>query len=364
MSRLFPAFLSTFLVTMLVLAVLALRPGAGTAQSPVGFGADANPEGNSATALGTTQGCISVNSGDTFDMDIFVRDVESLVAWELYVAVDPAVLEFVDADMYMLLASNARSNLILESVPYSGGQHFLGAADSGRGVPESGSGVLARVTLHAKAGGLSPINVPSIDVDGDGDVDKGPRLTASGGIAVGDVTGDGVFDGPTYHAVIAVDQNCAAPPTPTLPPPSASPEPTQPSPPSDRTPPTEPKPETLERELARVFGVVPEENDSATGANAGTGSDGDPGASPGGQNSEDGSEGASSPVVLASEGSPVPADAGDDLPPASGGRSASSDGDGSRLPLWAIVLTSVVVLVSGAGASVYFAARLTERSRR
>ena len=103
----------------------------------------------------------------------------------------------------------------------------MGAADI-RGAAEYGSGVLAQLTLRAKAAGVSLISIPQIDIDDDGNVDMGPRLTSSNSGFIGDINGDDFFDGPITAGAVAVDQNCSAvevpePAPPVTEPPSSSP---------------------------------------------------------------------------------------------------------------------------------------------
>jgi hypothetical protein len=102
----------------------------------------------------------------------------------------------------------------------------MGAADIGKAY-DSGSGTLARLTLETIGKGLSPLELPQIDFNGDGPPDLGPTLSAVTFDElehVGDVNGDELFDGPTGQARIAVDASCQAPtPTPSA---STTPAPT------------------------------------------------------------------------------------------------------------------------------------------
>lgn len=332
MRRLHAAALTAFLAAALAATALALQNGNSAAQGPVLLGADTNVAGNTATTLGAADGCIEVSSGDTFDMDISVSDVSDLVGWELYLRFDPPIVDVIQADLWQFLASNPRSSLTVQSIPLSGGRHFLGAADM-RGAPESGSGVLARVTLEASGAGVSSAEIFSSDFDGDGDMDFGPRLTAAGGIPVGDTTGDGVFDGHIQHAIIAVDDRCEGQtPVVTLPP-SQTPQPGGNG--------SNPGLENPENELLRVFGVEPEqptegEQDSAEGVSS---------------NADD-SEDEPPPVVLRREATPGPG--GSTYPRSSSG--------GGGFPLWGIGLIAAAVMVTGAGVSVYIAARAGGRN--
>lgn len=338
MRRLLAAAALASLALAFGVAALVLQHGTGTARGPVELGVDANPGGNTAISLGPAEGCISVSSGDTFDLDIFVSDVDNLVHWELYFTFDSSIVEMVNADMRMFLASNPWSSVKVEWVPISDGQHFLGAADT-RLLGSSGSGVLARLTFEATGPGLSRADFLYVD-DGTGRMVKGPRLTATGRVAVGDVTGDRVFDGPTHHGFIAVDENCPTPaPTPT---PTPTPTPV----PGEDGDDDSGLDSEWENELERVFGVDPDDTD-AEGTEDGTTGDAD-----------DSEEGPAS-VVLRGESGPDASSSDEDSGNAQAGvrTSPSPSSSGGGLPLWAIGFIAAAVLVVAGGVGVYLAAR-------
>lgn len=199
------------------------------AQQAVSLAVDADPSGNTATSLGSADECAGVATGDSFQVDIVVRDVEDLLGWEAYVIYDASVLKLTDRDVRMLLAANAESNVFDASdAPVSAnGRYRVAAADiADPPAPDSGSGLLARLTFDAVAPGVSLVALPRLDVTGDGRPDVGPILTAAGGQRIGDSDGDAFFDGPTADAWIAVDTPCPSEPpplpsvTPFTPPPS------------------------------------------------------------------------------------------------------------------------------------------------
>jgi len=375
MQKLIPVALLTLLAPLFILAMLLFPHGTGTAQAPVELGADTVPDGNTATSLGTRDACVSVGAGDTFEFDIIVSDIDDLIAWELYLRFDPSIIEVVDADTAMFLADNPLSRLITKSEPASDGQHFLGAADRSL-LGASGSGVLARLTLHAKTDGLSPIDIPSIDFDDDGDMDKGPRLTASGGIPIGDMTGDRVFDGPTYHALIAVGESCPiATPIPS-PPPSPTPQPGGgATPPNTSPPPADVLPVPGDPAFEPPLDTPPPTDDGPESENSedSTPEGGPEGPSEAGPDDEevegsatDGSEeeDGSAVLVLAGERTPAPPESDDDSAPAPAGGSSTSSSPGGGFPLWAVASIAAAVLVAAAGLSVYLAARAGGRSWR
>jgi hypothetical protein len=201
-------------VAALLLSIVALTapplsvPTAG--QEPITLGIDANSEGNGPLTLSTVDPCVSVSGGDTFDVDIYIRDVEELLAWQLYVEFDPAVLEVTGRDVEMFLAGNPGSSVLDVSGRVDDpGLYPVAAADtSDPPTPDSGSGVLFRLSMRAVGRGTSEIELIVRDVDGDGLADLGPLLRNVDGDVLGDTNGDTVFDGPIESAQVAVDTAC------------------------------------------------------------------------------------------------------------------------------------------------------------
>jgi len=206
-------------VVFLGQSLLQVRDGA--AQQSLALGVDADPTGNTATSLGTIQPCVSVSSGQTFQVDVFITGVTDLLAWEAYFVYDPAVVKATRRDVQMFPAANAGSQVIdtSDSLPDQDGSYRVSAVDIAEPeAPDSGSGVLARLTLVAVSAGVSPASLPLIDMTGDTRPDFGPTLTDVAGKSIGDTNGDGLFDGPVAEAWIAVDTACPQqpPPLPTL----------------------------------------------------------------------------------------------------------------------------------------------------
>ena len=134
---------------MLVLSMaLALLPGANTghAQGPTGLGVDVVTDGNTATSVGSVQDCIEVEVDDILSVDLYVSNVDDLSAWEIPFQFDPSVVEVVDHSYRLFLPGVSFD--ISDPVPDGDGRHFLGVASFDE---SSGSGVLARITLQAKA---------------------------------------------------------------------------------------------------------------------------------------------------------------------------------------------------------------------
>jgi len=208
--------LASATLTAMMLALAAstggiLARGYSAAQEAVSIGVDADPTGNTATSLGPIDSCVSVSTGDTFQVDLFVTDVPDLLAWETYFVYDMSVINIDSRDVMMFQAANTGSNVfdVSEGLPDIDGQYGVAAVDLAEPpAPDSGSGVLARLTLKAIGTGVSPASLSPIDINEDGRIDLGPFLTASRGESIGDQDEDGFFDGPISNAQIAVDTAC------------------------------------------------------------------------------------------------------------------------------------------------------------
>jgi len=223
-------------VALVALAAVVLTSGEGSTQGGLAVGVDANPEGNTATSLGAIDQCVSVAKGDTFSVDVFVTDVTDLLAWEAYFSFDGSIVNVTDLDVEMFQAANANSDVFnaSESLPSSGGLYRLGAIDFGS--PDSGSGVLARLTLKAVGAGISPAILITLDANNDGRPDLGTRLKNPQETPLGDGNGDEIFDGTVFNAQIAVDRDCPPDTAPTPSPVSSAEGTASPAAPGDGTP--------------------------------------------------------------------------------------------------------------------------------
>jgi len=209
------ARLAGALLAAAMLAAVILHGGESMAQTRTSIGIDANPAESTATSLGPIDSCVSVSTGDTFDVDIFVKDVTDLLAWEVYFTYDSSIVNIVDHDVEMFQAANEGSNIfdLSEALPDLDALYLLAAADlADPEAPDSGSGVLARLTLKAVGPGISPANIPPIDFNGDGTMDLGPILNDvradHSSNPIGDLNNDSIFDGQISAAQIAVDAAC------------------------------------------------------------------------------------------------------------------------------------------------------------
>jgi len=177
------------------------------------IGVDADISGNTATSLDSINSCISVTSGQTFDVDLFARDINILSAQGVSLDYDPSLVEVSKINSQMFLASKSGSSLLTDSTEINNtkGHSFVGAVDTNTVVNqsvESGSGVLARITLRALKPGVAILNITPTDVNKDSVVDYGSAFSNAGGYAIIDTNKDGIFDGQASNSIIAIGQPC------------------------------------------------------------------------------------------------------------------------------------------------------------
>ena len=203
--------LTTALLAALSLLALTVRSDA-SAQSEPSLAIDTIPGNNTATSLDTIDSCRPVASGDSFEVDITITDAVELLAWEVYFSYVPHGLRVTDVDVEMFQAANLNSSVFDASdpLPDRDGIYRITAADLGEpDAADTGSGVLARLTLLAETPGVHAISIDPIDRNQDDAPDVGPLLTNDDGDHPGDSDGDGIFDGAIANALIAVDTDCS-----------------------------------------------------------------------------------------------------------------------------------------------------------
>jgi hypothetical protein len=212
-------------LTWLALPVAALiafalySPARG--QTGPQMGIDTDVEGNTATELGTVQDCATLDVDGTRTVDVFIRDVEDLLAWEGIVLYDKTVIEITAADVNLFMGANAGSSVqsVVGQLPDTDGLFQVGAFDaSDPPTPDTGSGVLARITVRGIAEGSTDLVFSKRDVDGDTTPDDGIVIRDVDTNFVGDTNGDSFFDGPVSSGLLAVGLTCedaiAGEPTP------------------------------------------------------------------------------------------------------------------------------------------------------
>ncbi len=212
--RLAPALFVILVLGVTVAAVAAWSGASGQTGPALSF------------AVGPPGGCIEVGVGDEFEIALAITDVEDLQAWEATISHDFDVIRILEHDVRIFLAQGG--GLLFEAsepLPDNDGRHLL-AVGATKAV--TGSGILATIKFEAVGAGVSTIDIPQNDFDGDGDTDEGALLTGSGGL-IGDVNGDNFFDGPVQSALIAVNASCGSPTDQPTGPPTPNPVTSSPS---------------------------------------------------------------------------------------------------------------------------------------
>ena len=172
---------------------------------------DAISESNDAASVDSMDECAAADVGDVFTVDVVIEDVEDLLAFESTIAYDPEVLSVADRDVELFLDSEDGSQVVDTSaqVPDDSGQYTAGGVDTADPLsPESGSGILVRLTMEAVADGTSTLSVGPIDLNDDNHADKGAFLRNVDGITIGDEDNDTFFDGDIADAEIRVGETC------------------------------------------------------------------------------------------------------------------------------------------------------------
>jgi hypothetical protein len=203
----------------LALAVGVANAPAHAQQTDTSIGIDADTSGNTDTALGAIDDCVVISEGESHEVDIFIRDVTDLLAWEAVLTFEPAVLVVVAGDVQLFMAANEGSDVqdVSGELPDRDGRFLVQVFDAADPLaPDSGSGVLARVTVKGIGPGVSELRLPLSDLDDDGNPDEGPLLRDIDVNSIGDVNGDTLFDGPITEARIAVDASCTDEPGPAV----------------------------------------------------------------------------------------------------------------------------------------------------
>ena len=209
-------FVSVIVLAFICAGIHALTERGDVAEATLSqvntiVGVDANPAGNTATSLGTINGCISVNytgnpSTDTFYIDLFVKDVTNLNQWDGTFRFDESMVHVnsLAVDGFFLGSSGWPILDCYEDPDGNEGMCQVSNFDT-TGAGHSGSGVLGRLELTAIGPGISKAN---FDLRPDGSPISGVQLLDPDGSAVGPVDEYGYFDGSILNAQIAVDEPC------------------------------------------------------------------------------------------------------------------------------------------------------------
>jgi hypothetical protein len=220
---------------------------------------DTDVTDNAATTLGQNDPCIQTTAGSTVIIDVTIEGIPAyddngtpfdpaddsggMIAFAYNLSYTVPGLSIEGENINFLLTANPGSSLfpVSDGVPDSDGTWAAAALDSGTGVPESGSGVLNRLTISVAS-----------------DAPTGVYLLVLSENAHLDANGFAFSPLQTNHGAIAVGTTCPAgpftPPPPTPPPPTPTPLPTPgPSPTPSPTPTLTPTPSPT----ATPSGVTP-----------------------------------------------------------------------------------------------------------
>jgi hypothetical protein len=319
-----------------MLAVVTASASATVLVMQIVSGAGAQAATSLAIDVGDTSGCAEVGEGNEIEIRLSIANVTELQQWEATIVYDRDTVEIVSQDTRQFIAQTPGSNTIdaSEPLPDYNGRHFLGITDASA-ASESGSGILAIVTLKGVGKGTTAIGIPQFDFNDDGKTDEGVALTQYGGNFIGDVNGDHFFDGNVQPGYIAVGESCSAVVTE-----------------SPTDPPT------------------PAANATTPANSAGGGSDTDAPSQPGGSGgavpttsgepSGSVSAGSLTPTDHASQGVESPSDGttGTSRPGSDNGDDDNSGDNGSSFPVWLVAVLALsglaiggVVIVLGIGRS-------------
>jgi len=177
-------------------------------------GIDTDTSGNTATSLGPTNSCVSLSSGQTTNVDLFIKDINLISSQGVSLEYDRSLIEVTSINPNMLLTANSGSSPAnFSEIHNDQGYSLVALVDQNTAAyqsVETGSGVLARITLKAKGSGLTLLKITPKDLNQDKIIDYGPGFNNAGGYKIGDTNKDGIFDGPVLNAVIAINRPCSA----------------------------------------------------------------------------------------------------------------------------------------------------------
>lgn len=216
--------------TAFTLALLAGIVAAGVLMLTSGRNAGAQSGPSLAFSVAEPGNCIAVDEGDEVGVALQISGVQDLLSWEATVVHDFDVIQIVAKDTRLFITENGGAPIeAVEPLPDNNGRHLLSISVGAAGAV-SGSGTLAIITFEAVGAGVSVIDIPQTDLDGNGSTDEGAILTRRDSAKISDNNGDNFFDGPVQRATVAVGESCSSPtekPTdPPTPGPSITPTPT------------------------------------------------------------------------------------------------------------------------------------------
>jgi hypothetical protein len=127
---------------------------------------DTETSGNAANSVGAIQDCLAPSNGGTFNVDIVAKGVPpfanfagGLGGFDFVLVYDPSQLVITGINDQMMLAVGANNIVDYSENPPDTDGHFHVRAYDLSNNPESGNGVLARITLNAIGSGQSNLSL-------------------------------------------------------------------------------------------------------------------------------------------------------------------------------------------------------------
>jgi hypothetical protein len=211
-----------FGVTAVVLGWRGEEPSepAIATHAQVELGLDADATGNTATSVGTIQGCRVVTAGTLFDVDVYIKNVHDLLSWGAYLQYNRSVLVLTkpgnnsqgNNGQFMFQQAQAINSLYnaSETLPDVDPPDYYSLAATDQAIipggGDTGSGVLLRLQFQAAINGFSSLKITPIPLGGG--LELKTWIKDSYGNLINDSNGDGNFDGPISSAGISVGGSC------------------------------------------------------------------------------------------------------------------------------------------------------------
>jgi hypothetical protein len=150
---------------------------------------DTDIAGNTATSFGDIDTCTRIEPGASLEVDVIVDAIPEdrpLTAIQFELFYDPAIVHATAIDYEMLIAANAFQAFVFltNPLPDSDGFFLVGYNDADVN-PESGPGVLTRITLTAVGTGVSNLSLVAIDLRDDHNESMPPTTSGAANVAVG-----------------------------------------------------------------------------------------------------------------------------------------------------------------------------------
>ena len=210
-------FMATALLLVAAIASLTDDSASAGTNAMEAMSVDTITDGNDATTLGPREECVEVSADSEVDVDVTALNIPEsnpMIAFNFVLEYDSDYLSVVAVDSELMLAAAAGSSLfdVSDLAPDTDGSFLGSTADITQDAEESGSGVLARLTLGIDADtppGGYPLILSVADAAHVGLVDAFPPQSLNHGQLAVDVTCDSLPPpGPAPFAFARGDNDC------------------------------------------------------------------------------------------------------------------------------------------------------------